>query len=372
MIAGTPGTPGSQEGGEDSRDKVWGGSSKDPFSHPSTPSSQPNTPQTPQTPTTPLTPTSHATDPFAGLVAATSRASDPFAQQPLPVRSAAATAQVMGPGFGQVVMRPPGHPMGQMPGQERFAKPAPPPRLSMAQATDPFGQQSDPYAQPPGTPRPTQMPDPYGLGTALPQSSPLVHVRRDPFSQGPTPAPRPSDDPYAVQPATPRPVMGPQDPFMHQLRPQQPTVSQYPTVEPPRLSDPPQPRLTDPFTAGGPPPPLHSPVSQSTADPFAHPPGTPCSAPHDPYAQAPATPRPLVAESFAPSALVPRPAGSQESSLHPDLQHIITGSRSKFMSEHLAAQARDASGMVSSNWAGLGLRIMLLWRHFNQYGLESK
>ncbi|XP_044280541.1 histone-lysine N-methyltransferase 2C isoform X5 [Varanus komodoensis] len=111
----------------------------------------------------------------------------------------------------------------------------------------------DPYAQPPGTPRPVT----------------------DPYAQPPG-TPRPVTDPYAQPPGTPRPATV--DPYLHQP----------PTPRPAQTAD------------------LFAQVAatQRHSDPYAQPPGTPRPVANDPYTQPPATPRPGISETFSRPALM--------------------------------------------------------------------
>ncbi|XP_060638587.2 histone-lysine N-methyltransferase 2C isoform X4 [Anolis sagrei] len=140
---------------------------------------------------------------------------------------------------------------------------------SRAVAQDPYAQPpgtprpvSDPYAQPPGTPRPVT--DPYAQppGTPRPIS--------DPYAQPPG-TPRPVSDPYAQPPGTPRPATV--DPYMHQ--PHTPRPAQKADLFP-QVS-----------------------ANQRLSDPYAQPPGTPRPMSSDPYSQSPATPRPVVSETYS-------------------------------------------------------------------------
>ncbi|XP_069814968.1 histone-lysine N-methyltransferase 2C isoform X6 [Dendropsophus ebraccatus] len=188
-----------------------------------------------------------------------------------------------------------------------------PPRL-MRQHSDPQSlsraNSQDPYAQPPGTPRPVN--NPY----LPPPNAPRAQVI-DPYHQQP-PTPRPSAqalDPYSQQPSTPRPI----DVFA------QPTISKrnHDTFASPsgtqRLAmDPysqqpatPRPMSSDPYSQ---PPGTPRPVS---SDPYSQPPGTPRPMPSDPYSQPPGTPRPMPSDPYSQPPGTPRPMPSDPYSQPP-------------------------------------------------------
>ncbi|XP_064202618.1 histone-lysine N-methyltransferase 2C-like isoform X6 [Anguilla rostrata] len=179
--------------------------------------------------------------------------------------------------------QPPGTPR---PSSDPYAQPPGTPRPS-----------SDPYAQPPGTPRP--LPDPYAQPPGTPRPS------SDPYAQPPG-TPRPSSDPYAQPPGTPRPSS---DPYAQP--PGTPRPSSDPYAQPPGTPRP----LPDPYAQPpGTPRPLPDPYAQPpgtprpSSDPYAQPPGTPRPLP-DPYAQPPGTPRPLP-DPYAQPPGTPRPSSS--------------------------------------------------------------
>ncbi|XP_063308761.1 histone-lysine N-methyltransferase 2C isoform X6 [Pelobates fuscus] len=195
-----------------------------------------------------------------------------------------------------------------------------PPRF-MRQHSDPVSQSicqskpstQDPYAQPPGTPRPVT--NPY-----LPSPTPQRPV--DPYLQQPS-TPRPSAqsvDPYSQQPSTPRPVIGDvfvqpslnkrhHDPFSQSivLRPVMDPYSQPPRTPRPITLDPysqppgtPRPAPSDSYSqAPGTPKPIPS-------DPYSQPPGTPRPIPSDPYSQPPGTPRPIPSDPYSQPPGTPR------------------------------------------------------------------
>lgn len=169
-----------------------------------------------------------------------------------------------------------------------FKTPMPPP-----QAQDPFNrvvqhpndrfsqnQQTDPYAQPPHTPRPS-MNDNFTSPPRMGQHNPQVHS----FAQ-PGPITHISRNPYAHAPSTPRPDHFTYDPFAQPSGPNK--------------------QATDPFShSPGNPRSINEPGAQPRPffEPYARPPGTP--RPHDnyqpsntqspssdPYSQAPGTPHP--------------------------------------------------------------------------------
>ncbi|KAM3929072.1 histone-lysine N-methyltransferase 2C isoform 2-T2 [Leptodactylus fuscus] len=183
-----------------------------------------------------------------------------------------------------------------------------PPRL-MRQHSDPQSlsrvNAQDPYAQPPGTPRPVN--NPY-----LPSPNASRAQVIDPYLQQP-PTPRPSAqtmDPYSQPPSTPRPIVG--DVFA------QPTMNKrhHDTFASPSgtsrsAMDPyaqqpatPRPMSSDPYSQ---PPGTPRPVS---SDPYSQPPGTPRPMPSDPYSQPPGTPRPLPTDPYAQPPRTPRPMPS--------------------------------------------------------------
>ncbi|XP_077158924.1 histone-lysine N-methyltransferase 2C isoform X5 [Paroedura picta] len=170
------------------------------------------------------------------------------------------------------------------------------------------GTTQDPYAQPPGTPRPVS--DPYAQppGTPRPVSNPYVQTPgtprpvSDPYSQPPG-TPRPVSDPYAQPPGTPRPVS---DPYAQPPGTPRPVSDPY--AQPPGTPRP----VSDPYAQPpGTPRPVSDPYAQPpgtprpVSDPYAQPPGTPRPV-SDPYAQPPGTPRP-VSDPYAQPPGTPRP-----------------------------------------------------------------
>ncbi|PSN55751.1 hypothetical protein C0J52_04799, partial [Blattella germanica] len=148
--------------------------------------------------------------------------------------------------------------------------------------TDPFqrppseNSNTDPYGQPPQTPRPQFI--------ASGHQSPSVTQRSPVYVT----APRPAADPYAQAPSTPRPQFN-----APQTRPVQQVV--YARAQPqsqqaqqdPYAAQPPTPRpvQSDPFVQI---------ATSRPQDPYATQPPTPRPQSVDPYAQQPATPRPRV------------------------------------------------------------------------------
>lgn len=179
-----------------------------------------------------------------------------------------------------------------------FKTPMPP-----SQTQDPFNrpgphsndrflqnQQSDPYAQPPHTPRPigndgftnpSRMGQHHLQGHSFPQSGPMNQTSRNPYAHAPS-TPRPDHFTYDHYPQPPGPNK--QDSFS------QPTVNQRTINE-------------------------HGTQPRPFFEPYARPPGTP--RPHDnygqpsnafspssdPYLQAPGTPRPNVMNQFSHQSL---------------------------------------------------------------------
>ncbi|XP_030629549.1 histone-lysine N-methyltransferase 2C [Chanos chanos] len=214
-----------------------------------------------------------------------------------------------------------------------FDRPALPQRPS-----DGFSQnqQSDPYAQPPLTPRPA-MSDGYVNQSKLarpPQGHPFAqpgpmarHPASNPYSHAPsTPRPEYSQcDPYSQPPGTPMPMSNPcaripgtprpHDPYPQSVSTQSPSTDPYSqpplTPRPAIMNQPPQ------HPQQQPPNRILSP--SMSADPYAQPPGTPHPGmaerfPRspgrqrnpDPYALPPGTPRPIAAEPLTPSIESPQ------------------------------------------------------------------
>ncbi|XP_054847651.1 histone-lysine N-methyltransferase 2C isoform X2 [Eublepharis macularius] len=158
------------------------------------------------------------------------------------------------------------------------------------------GAAQDPYAQPPGTPRPAA--DPYAQPPGTPR--PIT----DPYAQPPG-TPRPVTDPYAKPPSTPRPIT---DPYAQPPGTPRPVTDPY--AQPPGT---PRPSTVDPYMHQPPTPrPAQSadlfaqvPANQRHSDPYVQPPGTPRPVSNDPYSQPPATPRPGLSETYSRPALMP-------------------------------------------------------------------
>ncbi|XP_069585854.1 histone-lysine N-methyltransferase 2C isoform X5 [Ranitomeya imitator] len=234
-----------------------------------------------------------------------------------------------------------------------------PPRL-MRQHSDPQSlsrsNAQDPYAQPPGTPRPVNNPylqsnapraqviDPYLQQPATPRQSAQT---MDPYSQSPpTPRsivgdvfaqptmnkrhhdvfvtssgiPRSGMEPYSQQPATPRSISS--DPYSQPPGTQRP-VSSDPYSQPPGT---PRPMPSDQYShpPGTPRPVTSDPYSQPPCTPrpmpsdlYSQPPGTPRPMPPDPYSQPPGTPRPMPSDPYSQPPGTPRPMPPDPYSLPP-------------------------------------------------------
>ncbi|KAM7400603.1 hypothetical protein PAMA_005007 [Pampus argenteus] len=177
-----------------------------------------------------------------------------------------------------------------------FKTPMPPP-----QAQDPFNrpgphptdrfsqnQQTDPYAQPPHTPRPSGN-DNFANPPRMVQHHPQAHS----FAQ-PGPMTQISRNPYAHAPSTPRPDHFTYDPFAQSPGPNKP--------------------VTDPFSQSpGNPRSINEPGAQPRPffEPYARPPGTP--RPHDGYGQPSNTPSPSSAsDPYSQAPSTPRPSGMNQ------------------------------------------------------------
>ncbi|XP_044224947.1 histone-lysine N-methyltransferase 2C isoform X3 [Thunnus albacares] len=175
-----------------------------------------------------------------------------------------------------------------------FKTPMPPP-----QAQDPFNrpgphptdrfsqnQQTDPYAQPPHTPRPSGN-DNFTSPPRMVQHPPQAHS----FAQ-PGPMTQISRNPYAHAPSTPRPDHFTYDPFAQPSGPNKP--------------------VTDPFSQSpGNPRSINEPGAQPRPffEPYARPPGTP--RPHDNYGQPSNTPSPS-SDPYSQAPSTPRPGGMNQ------------------------------------------------------------
>ncbi|XP_035272042.1 histone-lysine N-methyltransferase 2C isoform X3 [Anguilla anguilla] len=202
-----------------------------------------------------------------------------------------------------------------------------------------YSQQSpDPYAQPPGTPRPSV--DPY----ALPPGTPRPPV--DPYAQPPG-TPRPSVDPYAQPPGTPRPSV---DPYAQP--PGTPRPSADPYGQPPGTPRPdPDPYSQQPFTPRLTPAdqyPQQQPIRMSSP-----------SQPVDPYARPPGTPRPTNIQQLGTARLVLNdPYAQPPGTPHPGASHGDPFARPAALGTQTPKQSGmvdDGFGQLQPNQAGLTL-----------------
>ena len=222
---------------------------------------------------------------------------------------------------------------GQQPPQQITDSPLQSPKMQRINPTMYQRSISDPYGQPPMTPRPNTTPDPYGH----PPMTPRPAGSTDPYNQSPmTPrpasteqfglqmppksapglgesyghmTPRPQIDPYSQQPMTPRSqntmdpysqqqaigtrMPNPSDPY-NQM-PMTPRPSNEPYAQPPST---PKPDVYNPSSKSNVMDPYSHPVmtprpNMPPSDPYGKPPMTPrAAAPPDPYGHPPMTPRP--------------------------------------------------------------------------------
>ncbi|KAJ8337047.1 hypothetical protein SKAU_G00382670, partial [Synaphobranchus kaupii] len=311
---------------------------RDPYAHaPSTP--RPNYSQS-------------MPDPYAQPPGTPRPSSDPYAQPPgTPRPSSDPYAQPPG------TPRPSSDPYAQPPGTPRpssdpYAQPPGTPRPS----ADPYAQppgtprpQTDPYAQPPGTPRPSSSPYPQPPSANIRPVAVEQYLQQPQQSPNQKPSPSHSADPYAQPPGTPRPMTGDRfskspgsqrnsDPYAHPPGTPRP-LSNDPYGQPPGT---PRPVLSDPYAQppgtprpGAGPDGFNRPISRSgptsSQDPFSPPqarmqetfvrPAAPGSQTpkhsgmsdngfspshlsnqtpvHDPYEQSPMTPRPPSGERLS-------------------------------------------------------------------------
>ncbi|XP_075683472.1 histone-lysine N-methyltransferase 2C isoform X3 [Rhinoderma darwinii] len=192
----------------------------------------------------------------------------------------------------------------------------------------PRTQAIDPYLQQPPTPRPpTQTMDPYSQPLSTPRSisgdvfvQPTISKRHHDSFASSSGAPRPGMDPYSQQPATPRPISS--DPYSQPPGTPRP-VSSDPYSQPPGTPRPmpselyskppgtPRPMPSDPYSQPpGTPRPMPS-------DLYSQPPGTPRPMPSDPYSQPPGTPRPMHSDPYSQPPGTPRPMPSDPYSQPP-------------------------------------------------------
>ncbi|KAE8595665.1 hypothetical protein XENTR_v10015836 [Xenopus tropicalis] len=190
---------------------------------------------------------------------------------------------------------------------------------------------ADPYERPPLTPRPAEnfSHDPYSqsaLSSHPALNEPFVHPHRVVRLHNDTISRTNTQDPYAQQPGTPRPVSNPflqsprsavidhyiQQPSRPPVQPADP-YSQPPGTPRPNMGDmfvPPtmSKRHHDPFSPGN---------SRQVVDPYSQQPGTPRPVSVDPYSQPPGTPRPVPSDPYAKPPGTPRPVPSDPYSQPP-------------------------------------------------------
>lgn len=251
-------------------------------------------------------------DPFAQPSGPNKQAADPFSQSTGNQRSINEPGAQIRP-FFEPYARPPGTPRphdnyGQpsntpSPSSDPYSQAPSTPRPSgMNQFTHQShpGQRMspshsvDPYAQPPGTPRPS-------VGERFSKSPGSQRGPIEPFTSTPGTS-RPGSSDMFSQPGAPRPMLN--DPYAQPPgtpRPGPDGLSrQGPRLGPMGSQDPfspPQGRLQEPFPHPGSQTPKHPSVSEDgfTQSPSRRPSQTPG---HDPYEQAPMTPRPQSAEKM--------------------------------------------------------------------------
>ncbi|XP_063317744.1 histone-lysine N-methyltransferase 2C-like isoform X3 [Pelmatolapia mariae] len=172
-------------------------------------------------------------------------------------------------------------PMPPPQAQDHFNRPGPHPTDRYSQ-----NQQTDPYAQPPHTPRPSAN-DNFTSPPRMGQHHPQGHS----FAQ-PGPITQMSRNPYAHAPSTPRPDHFTYDPFAQPSGPSK--------------------QAADPFSQPGA---NHRSINEAGAqprpffEPYARPPGTP--RPHDNYGQPPNTPSPS-SDPYLQAPATPRPSGMNQ------------------------------------------------------------
>lgn len=172
-------------------------------------------------------------------------------------------------------------PMPPPQAQDHFNRPGPHPTDRFSQ-----NQQTDPYAQPPHTPRPSAN-DNFTSPPRMGQHHPQGHS----FAQ-PGPITQISRNPYAHAPSTPRPDHFTYDPFAQPSGPSK--------------------QAADPFSQ---PVANHRSINEAGAqprpffEPYARPPGTP--RPHDNYGQPPNTPSPS-SDPYSQAPATPRPSGMNQ------------------------------------------------------------
>ncbi|XP_050925963.1 histone-lysine N-methyltransferase 2C isoform X2 [Lates calcarifer] len=245
-------------------------------------------------------------DPFAQPSGPNKPATDPFSQSTVNQRSMNDPGAQPRP-FFEPYARPPGTPRphdnyGQpsntpSPSSDPYSQAPATPRPSgmnqFAHQSHPGQRMSpshsvDPYAQPPGTPRPS-------AGERFSKSPGSQRGSLEPFTSTPGPS-RPGSSDMFSQPGAPRPMLN--DPYAQPPGTPRPGPDglnrQGPRPGPMASQDPfppPQGRLQEPFPHPGSQTPKHPSVSEDgfTQSPSRRPSQTPV---HDPFEQAPMTPRP--------------------------------------------------------------------------------
>ncbi|XP_029971030.1 histone-lysine N-methyltransferase 2C isoform X3 [Salarias fasciatus] len=272
---------------------------------------------------------------------------DPYAQQPHTPRPPGNDSFTSPPRMGQH------HPQGHS-----FAQPGPVSQMSRnpyahAPSTprpdhftyDPFAQPSapnkppaDPFSQPGGNQRePGGQPRPFFEPYARPPGTPRPH---DNYGQ-PSNTPSPSSDPYSQGPATPRPG------GMNQYHPGQrmsPSHSVDPYAQPPGTPRPPERFSKSPGSQRGPMEPFTSTpgTSRQVGSDMFSPPGAPRPMLNDPYAQPPGTPRP-VPEGLNRPGPRPGPMGGQDPFTQPQARI-----QEPFPHPELQAQKHPEDGFTQS------------------------
>ncbi|XP_056148692.1 histone-lysine N-methyltransferase 2C [Lampris incognitus] len=173
-------------------------------------------------------------------------------------------------------------PMPPSQAQDPFNRPGPHPSDRFSQS-----HQSDPYAQPPHTPRPSGNDQSFTSPPRMGQH----HSQGHQFAQ-PGQMQQMSRNPYAHAPSTPRPDHFTYDPFAQPTGPPKPASDPY--AQPP-----------------GTPRPMSEPHTQSRPffEPYARPPGTP--RPHDNYSQSSNTPSPS-SDPYSQASTAPRQGGMNQ------------------------------------------------------------
>ncbi len=227
--------------------------------------------------------------------------SDPYSHQSLTPHPAMGDSfsnegRMMRPGQGSHFAQP--LPMSRHPQRAPYSQAPSTPRSDYLQ------KMPDPYAQPPGTPRPY---DPYDQmpGTPRPHDPydqmPGTPRPHDPYDQMPG-TPRPHSDPYTLPPSTPRAaIINPFSQSLPNSRRQSPSHAIDPYAQMPGT---PRPSSGERYPK--------SPRSQQTSDPFSQPSGTPRPIKNEAYDQPLGTPRPVLADPYSHSPGTPRPGADPE------------------------------------------------------------